>query len=121
MGWTIGYDSNWDRDIGYGVPAVCDHPDCNKEIDRGLAYVCGGEPYGGDHGCGLFFCSDHLYVHKKCGQLCEKCLPRKKKSFKPKPDHPVWIRHKLRHPSWAKWRKENPKKVAEMQAQLKKK
>ena len=50
MGWSIGYDSNWDRDIGYGVPAYCDHPDCNEEIDRGLSYVCGGEPYGGDRG-----------------------------------------------------------------------
>src|SRR4051812_7048849 len=26
MGWSIGYDSNWQRDIGYGVPAFCDHP-----------------------------------------------------------------------------------------------
>ena len=29
MGWAIGYDSNWGRDIGYGVIAYCDHPDCN--------------------------------------------------------------------------------------------
>ena len=45
MGWEIGYDDNWERDIGYGVPAECDHPDC-QVIDRGLSYVCGGEPYG---------------------------------------------------------------------------
>jgi hypothetical protein len=44
MGWSIGYDENWKRDIGYGVPAVCDHPKCNKIINRGLSYVCGGEP-----------------------------------------------------------------------------
>jgi len=52
MGWSIGFDSRWNRDIGYGVPAYCDHPKCNEEIDRGLAYVCCGEqPYGGEHGC----------------------------------------------------------------------
>lgn len=50
MGWSIGYDNNWKRDIGYGVPATCDHPDCNEEIDRGLAYVCGNEPRGGEDG-----------------------------------------------------------------------
>ncbi|HEV7521417.1 MAG TPA: hypothetical protein VGP89_09990, partial [Candidatus Angelobacter sp.] len=60
MGWSLGFDSNWQRDIGYGVPAYCDHPKCNKKIDRGLSYVCGGEPYGGELGCGLYFCSEHL-------------------------------------------------------------
>ena len=29
MGWSIGYDTNWKRDIGYGVPAKCDHPRCD--------------------------------------------------------------------------------------------
>src|SRR5690606_23075125 len=53
MGWAVGYDSNWNRDIGYGVPTTCDHPGCNEKIDRGLSYVCGDEPYGGEHGCGL--------------------------------------------------------------------
>ena len=62
MGWSIGFDSNWNRDIGYGVPAVCDHPKCNAEIHRGLAYVCGGQPYGGEKGCGLFFCYEHLMI-----------------------------------------------------------
>lgn len=61
MGWEIGYDPSWGRDVGYGVPAECDHPDCNAQIDRGLAYVCGGEPYGGELGCGLFFCASHLF------------------------------------------------------------
>ena len=75
MGWSVGYDSKWERDIGYGVPAICDHPGCNKEIDRGLGYVCGGEPYGGEHGCGLFFCGEHLLMTKK-GQLCGRYLGR---------------------------------------------
>ncbi len=26
MGWSIGYDKNLKRDIGYGVPATCEHP-----------------------------------------------------------------------------------------------
>ena len=47
MGWSLGYDRNWKRDVGYGVPAICDDPECTEEIDRGLSYVCGGEPYGG--------------------------------------------------------------------------
>lgn len=57
MGWAIGYDAQWQRDIGYGVTAYCDHPRCNKTIDRGLSYVCGGEPYGGERGCGITRCN----------------------------------------------------------------
>lgn len=37
MGWSIGFDTRWKRDIGYGVPAECDHPTCGAQIDRGLA------------------------------------------------------------------------------------
>jgi len=89
MGWSLGYDSNWKRDIGYGVPSVCDHPDCDERIDRGLSYVCGGDPYGGDEGCGLFFCSKHLV-----GSLCERCRGDENSHpfdhFEPKPDLPEW-------------------------------
>lgn len=60
MGYEIGYDDNWQRDIGYGVPAECDHPGCHAKIDRGLSYICGGDIGGGELGCGLFFCYDHL-------------------------------------------------------------
>lgn len=73
MSWAIGYDDKWKRDIGYGVPAYCDYPGCRVEIDRGLSYVCGGEPYGGDHGCGLYFCSKHLFMGD-FSQCCERCL-----------------------------------------------
>jgi len=69
MGWQIGYDDNRERDIGYGVPAVCDHPGCNGKIDRGLSYVC-GEPYGGGEGCGLYFCYNHLVTFDN---LCDRC------------------------------------------------
>lgn len=100
MGWAIGYDSMWQRDIGYGVPATCDHPDCDEVIDRGLAYVCGGQPYGGSDGCGLYFCGRHLVT----GVLCERCY-RDESPFMPKPDRPEWIAHKATDPSWAEWRK----------------
>jgi len=78
MGWSTGYDKNWNRDIGYGVQAVCDHPKCNKEIDRGLSYVCGSDPYGGEYGCGLYFCEEHFEYRKPRGsdrniQLCPRC------------------------------------------------
>jgi hypothetical protein len=101
MGWSIGFDSNWNRDIGYGVPAYCDHPKCSEEIDRGLSYVCcGQEPYGGD-GCGLYFCSTHAGPDGKCSP-CRHGRP----PYKAKPDHPAWTKHKATHPSWAEWRKD---------------
>lgn len=106
MGWSIGFDDNHNRDIGYGVPAICDHTDCNKEIHRGLSYVCGGEPYGGEKGCGLFFCTDHLYIGENDPQMCERCCDQEAE-FKPKPDVPEWINHKLNDPSWQEWRAEN--------------
>jgi hypothetical protein len=108
MGWSLGYDTNWQRDIGYGVPATCDHPGCGAKIDRGLSYVCGGEPYGGDAGCGLYFCDEHLPGRdKNFRQLCERCA-KKRKPFKPTPDVKEWAHHKAAHPSWARWRSEQP-------------
>lgn len=114
MGWSIGYDDNWQRDIGYGVPAYCDHPKCSAEIDRGLSYVCGGEPYGGEKGCGLYFCDEHL--SGGWGDVVSRCsrCRNHKPPFQPKPDHPRWIRHKLTHESWAEWRAQNPDEVAAM-------
>lgn len=129
MGWEIGYDSNWARDIGYGVPAVCDHPNCEAKIDRGLGYVCGAEPYGGEIGCGLFFCGTHLlhgepidpdandesydaadaeaWAHRLDEVLgycfCERCLAAEE-PFAPKPDVKEWVEHKQTDPSWAEWR-----------------
>ena len=112
MGWSIGYDENWKRDIGYDVPAICDHPKCNEKIHRGLAYVCGGEHYGGEHGCGLFFCYKHLTIDSR-GQLCPKCYRYDHKPYKPKEDVIEWIKWKLTDESWEEWRRDNPKKVNE--------
>lgn len=110
MSWSIGFDRHWQRDIGYGVPAFCDHPQCDQEIDRGLSYVCGhGEPYGGERGCGLYFCGKH-----GGGDLCSRCR-HYKRPFAAKPDHPRWIRHLLTDASWAQWRAENPGEVKRLQ------
>lgn len=99
MGWSVGFDTNWGRDIGYGVPAYCDHPECSAEIDRGLSHVCSEqEPYGGD-GCGLYFCS----AHQSAIGECERCQ-QGEEPFTPKPEHPRWIAHKRTDKSWARWR-----------------
>lgn len=113
MGWAIGFDRNWNRDIGYGVPAFCDHPKCSEEIDRGLGCVCGGEPYGGDKGCGLYFCDKHGGGSPRG---CPRCRAYKPPYKRIKPEHPEWIAHKLTHESWAAWRAENPDAVALLEA-----
>lgn len=121
MGWSIGYDSKNKRDIGYGVPAICDHPECDKEIDRGLAYVCGSDVYGGEHGCGLFFCEEHRRHWQEdehgCYQLCEQCYHEREK-FQPKPDTQEWINWKLADESWQRWRDENPEEVDRLKGGL---
>lgn len=117
MGWSVGFDPNHKRDIGYGVPAVCDHPECDEMIDRGLGYVCGDDVYGGEWGCGLFFCEKHRGNHEDLAPgvwapVCERCAEGKP-HFEPKPDTTQWIHWKLTDPSWADWRAENPDFVAQ--------
>jgi hypothetical protein len=121
MGWQVGFDSRWNRDIGYGVPAECDHPGCEAPIDRGLAYVCGGQPYGGEHGCGLYFCSGHLLVgldrEMRGVQQCERCADGEP-PFDPTPDTAEWMEWKLTEESWGPWRDENPETVATLRQVL---
>lgn len=120
MGWSVGHDNNWNRDIGYGVPSICDYPDCSKEIDRGLSYVCGGEPYGGDEGCGLYFCGDHLLFtfdgKSLSKQRCDRCCANQE-PYNPKPDTLEWIGWKLNDLSWQQWRDEHPQEVEQMRIQ----
>lgn len=107
MSWAIGYDDTWGRDIGYGVPSVCDQPGCMAVIDRGLAHVCTNEePHGGEKGCGLYFC----FAHR--GERCRH------KGFKPTPDTPVWMAWKLEDDSWMQWRVENPAEADVIRATL---
>lgn len=88
MSWAVGQIDG--RDVGYGVPAVCDHPECGTRIDRGLSYKC--------ESCNLFFCSMH-----RVGDACDRCLSGEL-PYDPKPDIAEWLEHKETHPSWAQWR-----------------
>jgi len=110
---------------GYGVPAICEHPKCNKEIDRGMDYACGGEPFS-QYGCDRYFCGNHLVFHRfntgfnsrECKLVCERCA-EKKNSFPYKPEAKEWLKHILKDKSWEKWRKENSEMVDEYKNYLK--
>ena len=108
MYWAIGYDEKWKRDIGYDVAGTCDYPGCEKIINRGIDHVCGGEPYGGDIGCGLYFCAEHLEMKIMDGEaepspVCAQCAAGKK-PFEPTPDVAEWLDHKNTSIYWAGWR-----------------
>lgn len=78
MGWAYCGQDRLGRDIGYSIEATCDHTDCSKDIDRGLAFVCGGMHGGDTWGCGMYFCCAHLYMIQvpdgTIVQLCSKCV-----------------------------------------------
>lgn len=116
MGWSLGVNSEG-RDVGYSVPATCDHPGCETDIDRGISYVCGCAPEGGDHGCGLFFCGNHLSGGYN---LCARCIKGEDSEgpFPAKPDVDVWVHHKLTDPSWEQWRVQNPEWVAQAKKKM---
>lgn len=112
MSWAVGYDNNTQRFIGYGVPAYCDHPRCKAEIDRGLGYICGwGEPYGGDRGCGRFFCMEH-----GGGTLCPRCSNYKSPYKSISIEHPDWLHHLETDTSWAEWWAERDRKLKEIES-----
>ena len=117
MGWSIGFDENNKRDIGYGVPAICDHPGCKEGINRGLSYVCGGAAYGGDKGCGLFFCGDHRLFseYDEDPELCSRCCDDEP-PFDPSPDTYEWCQWKLNDESWQVWRDENKSVLEKLRA-----
>jgi hypothetical protein len=135
MGWAVGWDPKWQRDIGYGVPSTCDQPGCDEKIDRGLGYVCGGDPMGGEHGCGLYFCCELVTVPFVDGiavdeiaddfneddaewvEVCERCS-KNEQAFDPKPDTDEWLDWKLTDGSWQRWRDENPVEVAKIHTKL---
>jgi len=87
MGYAKGENNNG-KLIGYGVEAFCEKDGCDRVIDRGIDYCCGGiegcqnagmeyEPY-----CGGFFCSSHLFFIPSLGRfdsgmmVCTECLVR---------------------------------------------
>jgi len=120
-------DCGVERWAGYGVPAICDWPDCDEKIDRGLGHKCeehgayrlmlDGEEISYDRfddepdaeedwteaeGCGLYFCEDHLYRHSE------------HEGIEPKPDTAEWVQWMLTDESWAQWREENTERVEKM-------
>lgn len=121
MGYQIYKVGN--RWGGYGVPAICEYPGCNEEIDRGMSYACGGEPFS-EHGCDRYFCEKHRVLHcfnaggrRECVEVCERC-DKRKNPFPYKPEHPDWVKHLLTDKSWAKWRKENRGEVYKLKHNL---
>lgn len=107
-------DRGVDRWAGYGVPAICDMPDCGAEIDRGMGYRCEKYvTYEWDaeleveseielEGCELHFCDAHL-EHSTHGD-----------DVTPKPDTAEWEDHILSDESWEDWRRDNPRSKDEM-------
>lgn len=78
MGWgNCGTDSNG-RAIGYIFHGRCDHPWCFREIDRGLAYACGGMHGRKSHMtdldvCDGYYCDKHqiiISVDGECDSVC---------------------------------------------------
>lgn len=122
MGWAVGFDRERQRHIGYGVPATCDYPGCGEEIDRGLAYACGGGVVGLVENCGLFFCSPHRchFIEEEGGPggewVCERCAADEP-PFEPTPDRLEWIEHVLEDESWGPWRAEQPDWVERLRQQ----
>lgn len=119
MGYGV-YEMNG-RWQGYGVPAICDHPDCDEKIDRGMSHSCGGSP---TENCGLFFCAEHLcndvdpeaeYTsdNRHNFSVCERCVDPELTSFSPKLDMEFWKAWLMNHETWKSWREENPKFVQE--------
>lgn len=60
---------------GYAVETTCDHEGCGEDIDRGLAYLCGDSPGGGEDSCGGYFCGQHRYLYGvSAGGRCDGCV-----------------------------------------------
>lgn len=79
MGWGHCGEDDRGRPIGYAIPATCDEAGCEKAIDRGLSYVCGGMHGGGEWGCGGYFCEGHLWMGPD-SWLCRSCRDEAEKA-----------------------------------------
>ncbi|MFE4857352.1 hypothetical protein [Streptomyces sp. NPDC056670] len=68
---------------GYGVETECEEAGCDDQIDRGLAHLCGKTPGGDEHGCGGYYCGEHLYIgpSEDTGDLCERCLETRREQL----------------------------------------
>lgn len=102
MSYSLGWSRKHSRWIGYGVDCKCEHPDCSKEVDRGMGCLCTK--------CRLAFCGDHLNCNYKCVQCDEGLMP-----FSPKPEPAHWLEHLRNDESWAEWRSK-PKNMQQLEA-----
>lgn len=102
MGWSIGWSRKHKRWIGYGVPCICEHPECNASIDRGMDYLCPK--------CRLAFCGEHGGSGGKCPN-CED----KGEIYPVKPESTEWLKHLRSDDSWAGWRA-SAKNMAQLEA-----
>lgn len=113
----------------YWVPAICEHPECNEEIDRGVSHACWWEPFS-EHWCDRYFCSKHLewvginndwtrlkedhtdeeYDRADHPSLCERC-EKWESPFPYKKETKERVSHILSHESWEERRKENTEMV----------
>ena len=79
MGWgNCGLDSKG-RPIGYLNSGICDHEGCDAEIDRGLAYACGGmhgnhDERSEDGVCEGYFCYEHLTMIERGSHTLSVCF-----------------------------------------------
>jgi hypothetical protein len=67
---------------GYEVRVVCERDGCGAKIDRGLAYLCGKTPGGDEHGCGGYFCEQHLYGDNQC-KACSEAADKANQWIRP--------------------------------------
>ena len=125
--WYAVYDIWNDRFGGYWVPAICEHPDCNKEIDRWMRYACWWEPFS-EYWCDRYFCEEHTkfvtfdkdwkivsdedYDEEKedeyeTKQICFRCAEWKE-PYPYKPENKEWIKFLINEYSWQEWRDKNP-------------
>lgn len=145
MSWEIGFHKEQQRHIGYSVFAICDHPNCTVEIDRGLAYMCCEDPKP-SASCEGFYCAEHRdnYVYgDEIDDMDDDELEAMGIDVEsqavfdavengdivrcrhlPIPlnkESAYWLELVLADESWATWRDENPKKVTAYQEALKNK
>lgn len=78
MSWSHCGTDKKGRLIGYAHEGVCDHEGCNKVIDRGLSYACGGMHGEDEHSCHKYFCEEHLEWTLDLGDeyknICQDCM-----------------------------------------------
>ena len=145
MSWVVGFNQEQGRHIGYGVLAICDHPDCTVEIDRGLVYMCCENPHPSPS-CGGFYCAEHRdnYIYgdeiddmddaelEALGIDVESqavfdavenadIVRCRHSPIQPNKESASWLQHVIEDDTWSKWREENPEKVIAYQEAIKNK